>query len=269
MNEACFYALTPAHPFNYSRVMQDPKGDHGTYSMRWFRTITYHLQHTGGFLRLATERGRVYWLAQNETEHTTPDWKIHFSIAPRGEWDADIGAAWDILAALFMERCCEVGMKARYDRWDDPGQLGRELTVYVFRHAHEYDDGHQGGPMEGLSPEGQFHLHHLGYEHEAHYDTGFWVRFIQEAERRLAAAGLQSAGVASGDLGIPGCRFASVRNEAFAPVVDPDWEEGMPAYLKKKLMYPPNELGWNAVGHPNPLEEAIGILTDTVPLPPC
>ena len=94
--------------------------------MRWYKSFTYHLLHTGGFLRLCTERGRVYWLAQNETIHTTPDWKIHFSIAPRGEWGEDIGVAWDILAALFMERCCEVGMKARYDSWQDQGQRGRE-----------------------------------------------------------------------------------------------------------------------------------------------
>ena len=162
LDEACFYSLTPAHPFHWDRIMAAPKADHGTYSMRWFKTVTYHLQHTGGFLRLATERGRVYWLAQNETEHTTPDWKIHFSIDPRGEWTEDIGAAWNILAALFMERCCEAGMKARYTSWGDDSQRGRELTVYVFQHDERYDEGHRGGPMEGLSPEGQFHLHHLG-----------------------------------------------------------------------------------------------------------
>lgn len=85
---------------------------------------------------MATERGRIYWLAQNEAVHATPDWKIHFSISPRGFdeaiagnsnstastasssaqelWERDIGVAWEILAALFMERSCEAGMKARF-----------------------------------------------------------------------------------------------------------------------------------------------------------
>ena len=90
--EACFgSALPSSHPFFWARVMEVPKADHGTYSMRWMRTLTYHLLHTGGFLRMATERGRVYWLAQNEMQHTTPDRKIHFSIDPRGDWDDDIG----------------------------------------------------------------------------------------------------------------------------------------------------------------------------------
>jgi hypothetical protein len=51
-----------------------------THSMsRWMQTRTYHVLHTGGFLRLATERGRVYWVAQNMTSHSTPDWVSHLS----------------------------------------------------------------------------------------------------------------------------------------------------------------------------------------------
>ena len=46
---------------------------------RWMQTRTYHVLHTGGFLRLATERGRVYWVAQNMTSHSTPDWVSHLS----------------------------------------------------------------------------------------------------------------------------------------------------------------------------------------------
>ena len=30
------------------------------------------------------------------------------SISPRGAWEEDIGTAWNIIAAMFMERCCEV-----------------------------------------------------------------------------------------------------------------------------------------------------------------
>jgi hypothetical protein len=70
--------------------------------------------------------GRAYWNAQNESTHTTPDWKIHFSC----DLDA-IGPAWDAIAALFMECHAEVGMKATVlgpDEWSDR-QRGRELTV--------------------------------------------------------------------------------------------------------------------------------------------
>lgn len=213
---------------------------------------------------MATERGRVYWLAQNEMQHTTPDWKIHFSIAPRGEWEEDIGQAWNILGALFLERCCEVGMKARYSCWEDPVQQGREMTVYVYVFSEEYDKGHQGGPMEGLSNLGDEHLHHLGYEYEAAFGAKFWFLFIQEAESRLNEAGLHTAGVADGDLALPGCRFASIRNEAFVPVPNPDWREGQHEHMKVCLEYPPNAEGWNAAGHQNPLHETVVMLQASV-----
>lgn len=54
------------------------------------------------------------------------------------------------------------------------------------------------------------HLHHLGPEFEAAYGDGFWTLFVQEAEQRLQAAGLRPAGVADGDLALPGCQFASI-----------------------------------------------------------
>lgn len=260
--------LNATHPFQYERVMESPKADHGTYTMRWYKNLTYHLLHTGGFLRLATERGRVYWLAQNETTHTTPDWKIHFSIAPRGAWEEDIGVAWDILAALFMERCCEVGMKARYDPWQDQGQRGRELTVYVYSFDQAFDEGHKGGPMAdllskagSLSPPGQEHVHYLGPECEAMYTGEFWFLFIQEAERRLQEAGLVSAGLADGDLALPGCQFASLRNEAYVRVPNEAWHAGAPAHVPRTaLAYPPNDVGWNGIGHANPFEGTIGLL---------
>jgi len=210
---------------------------------------------------MATERGRVYWLAQNELEHTPPDWKIHFSLAPRGEWKDDIGLGWNILAALFLERCCEAGMKVRYEAWDDEKQRGRELTVYVYQFSERYDEGHQGGPMAGLSEDGQEHVHYLGYEMEAPYEGTFWFDFIRDAEERFRAAGLQSAGVADGDMALPGCEFASLRNEAFVPVPNPQHREDnrIPPTM---LVYPPNDWGWNGAQHENPLADTVGVLEE-------
>jgi hypothetical protein len=103
--------------------------------------MEYAVLHTGGFLRICTSRGRVYWLAQNEHEHTTPDWKLHFSVALD-----DIPRAWDIVACAFVQQHCEIGMKAvlldsgvgdeasagRQQDWQQT-QRGRELTVYIYQ----------------------------------------------------------------------------------------------------------------------------------------
>ncbi len=124
--------LPSLHPFCWERIMSDPKGDHGMVEVRgsWYKTMQYEVLHTGGFLRLYTLRGRMYWNAQNESEHTTPDWKLHFSCEL-----ADIGRAWNIIAALFIDMRAEIGMKATVlgsESWS-PGQRGREITVYMFR----------------------------------------------------------------------------------------------------------------------------------------
>merc|ERR1712224_1178171 len=115
------------HPFQWSVIEQEPKVLRTCLS-RAHRTMQYETLHTGGFLRLATERGRVYWLSQNSFEHRVPDWKLHFSIVPR-----DIPRAWDILSKLFMDLACDFGMKVvsgdALCSWPD-SQRGRELTVY-------------------------------------------------------------------------------------------------------------------------------------------
>jgi hypothetical protein len=52
--------------------MKDPKAPR-QMTCRTHRSATYEVLETGGFLRFCTERGRVYWVAQNETGHTSPD----------------------------------------------------------------------------------------------------------------------------------------------------------------------------------------------------
>lgn len=201
--------LPPTHAFAWQNIAARPKADHGLCDIRgnWYKTMQYGVLHTGGFLRLWTMRGRAYWNCQNEQGHTTPDWKIHFSCEL-----ADVPAAWDILAALFMEMKCEIGMKATYlgmGDWSER-QRGRELTVYVYYHDSLYKDY-----MQGVVPD-QDHEFYLGPEFDILYlRPSFWFTFIREAEKRLANAAIRSRGVADGDLALPGCRYASLRNEAY------------------------------------------------------
>lgn len=219
------------HPFCWSEIEQEPKVMRSCIS-RCFRSTEYEILHTGGFLRLCTQRGRIYWLAQNERDHRLPDWKLHFSVELQ-----HVPKAWDLISELFMLRACDFGMKAvageALETWPAK-QRGRELTVYIFQHHVAYAGG---GPMMGLCP-GQEHDFWLGPEFER--ESLFWADFVQAAENKLAAAGVRSRGVADGDF--PLGEYASLRNEAF--VLD----------SSREFVYPPNCVGWNAAGHCCPLQ---------------
>jgi len=244
--------LPSDHPFAWQSVEANPKGDHGETSIRgtWYKTMVYHVLHTGGFLRLCTMRGRGYWNAQNESSHLTPDWKLHFSC----ELD-DVGLAWNILAALFMEMKCEIGMKATVlsaDAWPQY-QRGRELTVYIYKWHHSYKDY-----MQGFANGEHDHDFFMDQSLSEIYSCPFWFNFIRTAEKRLSTAGVRSRGVADGDLGLPGCVYASLRNEAF--INDPAKPEA-----NAEQVYPPNECGWNAARHSNPFIDVIFFLKQLEP----
>lgn len=234
------------HPFSWKSVSKNPKGDHGEISVRgtWYKTMTYHLLHTGGFLRLATLRGRVYWNVQNSNGHSSPDWKFHFSI----ELD-DISRAWDILAALFIEARMEIGMKATIldkTTWSE-SQRGREITVYIFSSCNAYTK-HYYYEDGTLDP-----IFYLGEELNVIYNSMFWFTYILEAEKRLSGAKIRSRGVADGDLPLPGCQYASLRNETFIKLDD-------------DYVYPPNSSGWNGSNHKNPMLEVLFFLHSRIPL---
>lgn len=208
---------------------------------RAHRTMEYEILHTGGFLRLCTERGRIYWLAQNTNDHRPPDWKLHFSILPR-----DVPRAWDALSTLFMAHACDFGMKAvaaeALANWPER-QRGRELTVYIFQYCPVYEDG---GPMMGICNPGTEHRFWLGPEFQR--EPAFWTTFVAEAEQVLQEAGIEShGGVADGD--VPLGRYASLRNEAFVlgHEVREDGGQGAETFI-----YPPNSAGWNAARQPLP-----------------
>lgn len=251
---------------------------HSSSSPRsWYKTMKYEILHTGGFVRLVTLRGRSYWNAQNETEHTSPDWKFHVSC----HLD-DLPRAWNSISALFMDMKCEIGLKAttlNSTEWSDQ-QRGREITIYIYRYHHSYR-----GYMQGVLPEHDHELY-LGTEYDQIYTTPFWYNFVREIERRCAMIGIRSRGVADGDLLLPGCGYVSLRNEAFVPIPLPisdrdrnmltesdeerlieskgaEGEEERQDILiatRTVLAYPPNHLGWNAANHPNPLLDLLFFL---------
>lgn len=196
--------------------MKDPKGEH--------RHKNYHILHTGGFMRCATDEGRSYWCCQNELQHLSADWKLHFSVSLD-----QLDLAWDEVVSIFLRMECPIGMKVSYmkpEEWS-PSQRGRELTVYIYSHDPRYTS-----KMFAFLPS-----HPLGPHLE--WPAEKWLTFIAEAEQALESAGVRSRGIADGDF--PLGKYASIRNEAFVP-------DG-----KKDMVYPPNEAGWNGAGHMCPL----------------
>lgn len=233
-------ATSEPHPFTWRLIEEAPKVMRSCLK-RAHRTMEYEILHTGGFVRLCTERGRVYWLAQNMHDHCVPDWKIHFSVHPE-----DVPMAWDLLTQLFMDNACDFGMKAvsadALGQWPEK-QRGREITVYIFRDCAEYVSG---GPMMDICKSGTEHRFYLGPEFER--EGPFWESFVQQATSLLRAYGIRSnGGIADGDLPLGG-PYASLRNEAFVPCPIQSASERCPVNI-----YPPNAAGWNAAGHQPPM----------------
>jgi len=236
--------LLKPHPFRWEDIEREPKVIRCCLH-RLHRTMEYEILHTGGFLRLCTERGRVYWLAQNEHDHCLPDWKLHFSVNPE-----HVPLAWDVLTQIFMEKACDFGMKAvaqdALENWPEY-QRGREITVYIFQNDPAYLGG---GPMMNCCDPDTEHRFWLGCEFER--PSCFWHDLVRDAEVALREAGVEShGGTANGDLPLDGLGYASLRNEAFIPVRKDINGRGCGHTM---YIYPPNGAGWNAAGHRSPLE---------------
>jgi len=135
------------------------------------------------------------------------------------------------------------------------------INQYTFVYIYVYDPALKSGLMYGTSeqsgnelflgneefPEADFYL---GNEFQAAYPPSFWFDFITTAEQRFQAINIRTnGGVAVGDLPLPSCRYASLRNEAFV-IEDPT----------VGLQYPSNQASWNAAKHKNPMEETIYLL---------
>ncbi len=214
--------LEESHCFSFESILKELKA---TPSLTVPSGIEYGLLHTGGFVRIATDVCRVYYMAQNTTEHTTPDWKFHVSVCFE-----DLPKAWNIIAKLFIDSGCRSGMKMcfcdisnHFGHWSQ-GQFGREITIYIYKHVKAYKSVIVDDPKLKLSRK---------LEHR----PKFWTSLITAIEQTLTKNEIRSHGLAAGDYPIN--QYVSIRNEAFVKV-------------GKELVYPPNEYGFNAAGHKCP-----------------
>jgi hypothetical protein len=176
-----------------------------------------------GFIRLHGSKGRAYWLAQNELEHLTPDWKLHVSVVHE-----DVPKAWNLISNLFVKFKSRSGMKVAYLKENTKIARGREITIYIYKFDEEYRRSSEIGQDWSLD---------LADEHSQQ----FWFCFIEEVERLLKSNRIRTNLIAKGDLAIG--HYVSLRNEAYI--------------FDKKLgkeIYPPDEAGWNAAQHEPPFD---------------
>jgi hypothetical protein len=209
----------------------------------------YYLGASNSFVRLFTITARRYWLAQATTEHITPDWKIHFSIRPR-----DLPFAFNLLSELYYNMKLPIGLKARYpDHWKDyenvwPEHMhGREITVYILLYANTlknhqtmlYSSQDLTKPKDMIdwtlsSPIRDIYaIHDLTIKNEISLDR--YLDYVDQAEKLLEEYRIEPNGCAIGDYPIG--KYSSLRNEKYVAIEDED--ENL------RLIYPPNECGYN------------------------
>jgi hypothetical protein len=223
----------------------------------------YYMGASNQFVRLFTLTARRYWLAQATCEHLTADWKIHFSIRPR-----DLPLAFNLLAELYYNMKLPVGIKARYpDHWRDydnqwPSHMhGREITVYILLYESTrtvkqtmlYSSEHLEQAKHKIdwqlsSTNEIYEMHDLTRNDEVPLD--YYLDYIDRAERLLKQYRIQSNGCADGDYPIGD--YTSVRNEKFVAI-----ENENDAREPIKLVYPPNECGYNGAHDQRDLSKEI------------
>ena len=223
------------HPFSHETIMADPKQNRDDVSNG---DVRYSILHNGGFLRIRTDKGQVYHYLQAKYFYQLPDWKLHFSIH-----QDDLGKAWNIIAGLFIEKKCLSAMKMIVEDYGalvwPPDMHGREITVYIYQHKWYYES------LDFVTLPTR----------DMQQSKEFWQDFWMTAEARLAEHNVREIAHPVGDN--PLGRYCSLRNEAFIPMRTA-WEQTIPAsrrvsFMNREYCYPPNEAGWNAAGHKNPL----------------
>lgn len=241
--------------FDYDRLLEENK---------MLCRSGYYLGASNQFVRLFTLTARRYWLAQATCEHLTADWKIHFSVQPN-----DIARAFNLLAELYYQMKLPVGLKARYpDDWKDyenewPEHMrGREITVYILLYESTkttkqtmlYSNNHLSKGKHlidwNLSSTGEIYaMHDLNKTDEIPLER--YLDFAVRAEKLLRQHRVQPNGCAIGDYPIG--YYTSLRNEKFVAVAD----DGDDRIEKVKLLYPPNECGYNGSCDPRDLSREI------------
>jgi hypothetical protein len=174
-----------------------------------------------GFIKIYTNKGKAYWLAQNELGHLTPDWKLHVSVN-----HLDVPNAWNLVSEIFLRNKCKSGMKVAYLKENSGIKTGREITIYIYKYDIKY------------SEESEIGKEYILKESDEHNDN-FWLKIIKEIEQTLELNKIRSNGTAEGDLKIG--KYVSLRNEAFVYCS----ERGVD-------VYPPDYRGWNAANHLTP-----------------
>lgn len=226
---------------------------------RMLQRSDYYLGASNSFVRLFTITARRYWLAQASSEHLTADWKVHFSIRPR-----DIPLAFNLLSELYFNMKLPVGLKARYpDHWKDyenrwPQHMrGREITVYILLYekssttmqtmlysANDLTKSKHMTDWELLSVGDIYASYDLTPKDEIPLDR--YLDYVVKAEKLLEQHKIQSNGCADGDYPIG--KYTSLRNEKFVAIEDDE---------KIRLIYPPNECGYNGSGDNRDLTKEI------------
>jgi len=216
--------LPADHPFAFKTIIKDLKNMPDVE----VNNVRYGMLHTGGFTRVSTDKCRLYWIAQNTTEHTTPDWKFHVSVHPN-----DLPRAWDLVVNCFLEsglfgmKMCLYSAENQFGHWSVK-QNGREITVYIYIHDTSYDTFYCEDKSMMLSTKDELAEEQL---HE----------FVSNVASVLDWNSVQTNGLADGDRRIN--HYVSIRNEAFVKI-------------GKELCYPPNDYGWNACKHHCPIQIA-------------
>ena len=231
---------------------------------RMLQRSGYYLGASNQFVRLFTLTARRYWLAQATSEHLTADWKIHFSIRPR-----DIPVAFNLLSELYFDMKMPIGLKARYpDHWKDyenqwPEKMrGREITVYILLYektnstkrtmSYSGDDQwtRKGLIDVQLSRSNDIYADHdLTEKDQISIDR--YLDYAVRAEKLLEENHIQSNGCADGDFPIG--KYTSLRNEKFVAIEN----NSNSLSDTPKLIYPPNECGYNGAGDKQDLAQEI------------
>lgn len=225
------HCLKKQHSFSWETISESPKEQRSITldaGRNFLKPMNYHILHGNGFIRLATTKGRVYWLIQNSKEHGTPDWKFHISVSLN-----DLNRAWNIIAAVFMESRCEIGMKITTGEDWPISQYGREITIYCYIHCSDYEKNYL---TEESKSDPDFRL---GKDIENLYSTVFWYAFLTKVDKLLKKSNIINNGKAVGDLELPGLDYVTLRNESFVNI------DGVPTY-------PPNSMGYNPTSQRNP-----------------
>jgi hypothetical protein len=165
-----------------------------------------------GYIKIHSDKCKTYWLCQNETEHTTSDWKFHISIK-----EDDIKKAWDILTKIFINKKCKTGMKVKYIKENTSTPKGREITIYIMKYDKAYDNSNLREIVD--------------FDICDEHSEDFWVDLIRIIEKELKENFIKSNNLANGDLKIG--EYTSLRNEAYV-------------FINNENVYPPDEYGWNS-----------------------